>query len=460
MGNFRKFQNQQNYVRNLYAEQEKITTLTPEQHKLIQTLSTARHKLHGMGWKIYEGRPMAQEVKDFFNLSEEDFYKVGLPYPKTAFKMFSLLEDGKQILSISNPTKDQVINSCRAYMQEKEFINELLEKWIYDIDTQYGTEYRPHHSWHTKNIEEYIESDISYISEEYDKGKFRRAIEALSLDRDIIHSVNVENTNTGIRQITGMYETTPFTVIMSDSGKIADITMHTPTQDLDPADDVARVIANRCRRELEKAKEIGFTKENKTLFISMDNTIVDLTKGLMDINNKIQLKNIYEALEKPAFFKSLEAISPMLDAVRVFVKSHPEVEVFILSTARPEDPPGVKKQKDDWLNRNLPEIPPTKRIMITPDMSKSKMIRQFPENECYLIDSDLKNLKDFASAGGRTIYAAQSNDEYLHDNNLFIDISAKEIYELLERQTSVKHVNYVSLSRTNININASITDRR
>lgn len=63
MGNGQYFA-RKNYVENLYATQMLNSNLTREQHLMIQKLSSARHKLHSMGWKVYAGRPMADEVKE------------------------------------------------------------------------------------------------------------------------------------------------------------------------------------------------------------------------------------------------------------------------------------------------------------------------------------------------------------------------------------------------------------
>lgn len=146
-----KFLNQQAYVNRLYRQQEKNTNLTLEQHRLIQEISTIRHKLHSVGWKVYAGRPVTREIRNFFRKSPKDFLELGLPYPRAAFDTYRTMETVNDLLKFSNPSEIEVKNSCTMFIQEKEFINEIFQGYLENIDSEYGTSYAP--KGHRKTME-------------------------------------------------------------------------------------------------------------------------------------------------------------------------------------------------------------------------------------------------------------------------------------------------------------------
>ncbi len=431
-----QFFKRQRYIEAFYRENEQIQTLTPEQHKLVQMVSEMRHNLHSTGFNVYLGKK-PESLKKFLNLKMGDFK--GLPYPNTVFSILNSMETADKLSNVSNPTKSQVLSSCKSFLYEKEFVNQLLEKWIEDIDTLYGTHYTPRGDWRRKDIDEYIQKDINTIEKAYDNGNIQHVLTSMSRNEHDISGLSVDLTTKGVRHISGMYETTPFTCYMTEHGEPMNIVMHTPKQDLEPAEDVKNIIVSACRDELAKVRDVHIKPTNKVLLISMDNVLADLTGGLKDINNKIQLKDIYDALEKPAFFRTLKPIKPMIEAIKMYVKHHPDVEVFVFSTSKPDDPPSVYAQKNDWLNRYLPEISQEKRIFITPGMDKSKFIEEHPEYACTLIDSNIKSLSNFANAGGKVVYPCESNDRYVNlcPEHVFIDKPAEDILRTLEMQTGV-----------------------
>ncbi len=432
----RTFFRRQRYVESIYRENEKIHTLTPEQHTLIQIVSEIRHNLHSTGFNVYLGRK-PESYQRFLNMKQSDFK--GLPYPNTVFSILNSMETADKLSKISNPSKEQVLSSCKSFLYEKEFVNQLLEKWIEDIDTMYGTHYMPHGDWRIRNIDEYIQKDLERIGQAYDNGSISHVLNSMARNEHDVTNISVDLTTKGVRHISGMYETTPFTCYMTEHGEPMSITMHTPKQNLEPAEDVKDLITKACREELSKVKDIHIKPTNKVLLVSMDNVLADLTGGIKDINNKIQLKDIYDALDKPAFFRTLKPIKPMIEAIKLFIKYHPDVEVFVFSTSKPDDPPSVYAQKNDWLNRFLPEVSQEKRIFITPDMDKSKFIEDHPEYACTLIDSNIKSLSNFSNAGGKVIYPCETNDKYINlcPNHVFIDETTEDIFRSLEMKTGV-----------------------
>lgn len=166
------------------------------------------------------------------------------------------------------------------------------------------------------------------------------------------------------------------------------------------------------------------------LFVDMDGT-------LARFHDEVKyLERMYE----PNFFRELKPFENAVNTIRLFEKTHPEWEVYILSSVLFGEPPGCEKQKQDWIDLYLPEIDRAHRLF--PDMGtdKSTVIPGGIGITDVLLDDYNKNLEEWQQAGGTAIkFVNNVNDRALRGNRwngmrMHYDTSAEyNIRELLRQ---------------------------
>lgn len=132
---------------------------------------------------------------------------------------------------------------------------------------------------------------------------------------------------------------------------------------------------------------------SKRLFLDMDGTLA----RFHDVD-----KTFIEAMWQQGFYVGLEPFENMVEAVRIFMKDHPEVEVYVLSAVLDTEPPFVVHEKNAWLDRYLPEIPMERRIFTRAGHNKTEYIGVVGAGD-YLLDDYNKNLREFEAAGAHAI---------------------------------------------------------
>lgn len=131
----------------------------------------------------------------------------------------------------------------------------------------------------------------------------------------------------------------------------------------------------------------------KRLFLDMDGTLA----RFHDVD-----KQFIEAMWQQGFYAGLKPFENMVNAVKFFIKQHPDVEVFILSAVLDTVPPFVADEKNEWLDKYLPEIAWENRIFIPAGENKADALGVLDEDD-YLLDDYNKNLYEFEAAGGFSI---------------------------------------------------------
>lgn len=137
----------------------------------------------------------------------------------------------------------------------------------------------------------------------------------------------------------------------------------------------------------------------KRLFLDMDGTVARFHDSILDAEGHVQIELMYEK----DFFRKLEPFQNMIDAMKLFIKNHPECEVYSLSAAQLGDPPGFVRQKDEWLDEFLPEIDRAHRIYPECGKVKSDYIPGGVSIVDYLLDDFNKNLREWVRDGGKSI---------------------------------------------------------
>lgn len=131
----------------------------------------------------------------------------------------------------------------------------------------------------------------------------------------------------------------------------------------------------------------------KRLFLDMDGTLA----RFHDVD-----KTFIEAMWQQGFYVGLKPFENMVEAVRIFMKDHPEVEVYVLSAVLDTEPPFVVAEKNVWLDRYLPEVPLERRIFTQAGHNKAEYIGTVGPGD-YLLDDYNKNLREFEVAGAHAI---------------------------------------------------------
>lgn len=131
----------------------------------------------------------------------------------------------------------------------------------------------------------------------------------------------------------------------------------------------------------------------KRLFLDMDGTLA----RFHDAD-----KLFVEAMWTQGFYTGLKPFENLVDGVRLFIREHPEVDVYLLSAVLDTEPPFVESEKNEWLDRYLPEIKRENRIFTRAGDNKADYIGQIGPND-WLLDDYNKNLREFEEAGAHAI---------------------------------------------------------
>ena len=141
--------------------------------------------------------------------------------------------------------------------------------------------------------------------------------------------------------------------------------------------------------KLYEEGRIGTKKKNARvrLFVDMDGT---LTRFLPQAS----LNDLYQK----GYFLNLPPQENVVEAVKIIVKEHPEIEVFAL-TAFLADSGYAYMEKKAWLDAVLPQIDAAHRIFVPNGSDKKQYVRNFSEMDV-LLDDHTPNLNRWAPARG------------------------------------------------------------
>lgn len=123
--------------------------------------------------------------------------------------------------------------------------------------------------------------------------------------------------------------------------------------------------------------------EKQRLFVDMDGTLA-VFKPVDEL----------ETLYEEGYFKRLAPQRNVVEAVRKIIMEHPEIEVNILS-AYLTDSEYALKEKNEWLDRYLPEIDQDHRIFVACGADKKEGIRDGIRKTDFLLDDYTKNLNEW-----------------------------------------------------------------
>ena len=127
---------------------------------------------------------------------------------------------------------------------------------------------------------------------------------------------------------------------------------------------------------------------SRRIFVDMDGTLAKWN----DVATEVLYEKGYYANLEPNYF--------LLNEIRRLIKNGEDI--YILSTFLPDSQYALQ-EKNEWINRYLPELSNKKRIFVKYNDNKKDYIDGGITSSDYLIDDYTKNLIDWKNAGGTGI---------------------------------------------------------
>lgn len=124
-------------------------------------------------------------------------------------------------------------------------------------------------------------------------------------------------------------------------------------------------------------------KERKRIFVDMDGTAAKFTPVDM-------LETLYEQ----GYFLNLEPIPNIVRAIRLLQVQATDIEIFILSSYL-SDSKYALQEKNEWLDKYIPEIDYEHRIFCPCGISKKEVVPDGIRDTDYLIDDYTHNLMEW-----------------------------------------------------------------
>lgn len=118
----------------------------------------------------------------------------------------------------------------------------------------------------------------------------------------------------------------------------------------------------------------------KRLFVDMDGTLAEFK----------QIDTLEQLYEK-GYFENLQPQMEVVNAVKKIIKENPDIEVHILSAVL-SDSPYALQEKNDWLDRYLPEIDAVHRLFPPCGSDKKEIIQGGITPNDFLLDDYTVNL--------------------------------------------------------------------
>jgi len=128
--------------------------------------------------------------------------------------------------------------------------------------------------------------------------------------------------------------------------------------------------------------------EKERVFVDMD--------GVLAKFNHVQSE---EELYEKGYFANLEPLPTVVDGMKRYIKENPDKDIYILSAYLTESPYALQ-EKNEWLDRYLPEISSDHRIFCPCGKPKADYIIGGIQKTDILIDDYTKNLVQWKEQGG------------------------------------------------------------
>jgi len=143
------------------------------------------------------------------------------------------------------------------------------------------------------------------------------------------------------------------------------------------------------------------------LFVDADGTLAqwrNISIPLTELDDaESAAKKLFDILQTPGYFYSLNPNENVVQAVRRLVQSG-NVEVFVCTCYPPDgEHSSPKAEKNAWFDKYISEIDESHRIFVPYGECKADYIPGGVKENDYLLDDKTTNLEEFKAAGGKGI---------------------------------------------------------
>ncbi len=152
--------------------------------------------------------------------------------------------------------------------------------------------------------------------------------------------------------------------------------------------EIAETISKARNQEPAKVPVSETAPNRERIFVDMD--------GVLAKFNHVQSE---EELYEKGYFANLKPLPTVVDGMKRYIKENPDKEIYILSAYLTESPYALQ-EKNEWLDRYLPEISSDHRIFCPCGKSKADYIIGGIQKTDILIDDYTKNLTQWKEQGG------------------------------------------------------------
>lgn len=183
-------------------------------------------------------------------------------------------------------------------------------------------------------------------------------------------------------------------------------------------------------------KEKRFAEENRTkeprLLIDMDGTLAKFTPV-----------ETLELLYEEGYFRNLEPLQNVVDAIKEIIRTHPKKQVYVLSSVL-SDSRYALLEKNEWLDKHLPEIDLRNRIFLPCGENKLDYVPGGIRETDHLLDDYTHNLVlwEPPAKGIKLLNGINHTRESWNGNMLRYDKPPKElaqnIVDILEGRAAIK----------------------
>ncbi len=155
--------------------------------------------------------------------------------------------------------------------------------------------------------------------------------------------------------------------------------------------------------------------KKKRIFVDMDGTLA------------LWQETPFEEVQKPGYFKSRPAMENMIQAVKELIG---EYEIYILSAVLPDD--HSQSEKNEWLDRYIPEINNRHRIFVPYGKKKADYIER-PTPDDMLIDDFSINLHSWHGIGVKCMNGINGNHGTWQGNKVLANADSRQIADTIRR---------------------------
>lgn len=190
--------------------------------------------------------------------------------------------------------------------------------------------------------------------------------------------------------------------------------------------------------KLENLTESEKRQSAKRLFIDMDGTLAEFHPV-----------DTMETLYEQGYFAQLAPHENVVNGIKTFMKGNPDEEVFILSSVL-TDSPYAQTEKNEWLDRYLPEIGMGNRIFVPCGSAKNEFVPGGVRENDVLLDDYSKNLHEWPGQALKLMNGINGTKGSFQGEKISAELSAAEFAARLASFCEGEKIDDMNMENKNI----------